>query len=412
MRSSTPAYGRTYELPVPALHGGLVAGAFAWLANDASYFLRVFDATMDDGYLAPLKNTPESGYELFRASAAVGATLSQARARLGQSLTVVLSTSGARARGPVSFDRADTSSGALVVLPGTVVRAGKTGREYVLTEALVFGALDAGPHIGIVEALDVGAAYDCPGPFSRTTTEVVEGAIDTIVQLSTALSTTDSTFVFDPFMRCAQAGDVTGGADGVLDGLAEDAGTARRPNESDDLLRFRIRSLPDTVSPAALRRALAAVFEALRVQTQLAEVGELSFQTCWDAPLAANPLVPEYDPTRFVFDDPRFDRFPWGNRWVDSVEERGAAYAVLPPMPVLADLTGHFDAGDLGSGDRQSSVGVYYPFAWLDDGDDPSGLTPWDGDDYALSATYRAAYDALASARAGGVFVTLELLGE
>ena len=412
MPSSTPLYGRVFNLPEFALNGGPEPAAFRWSANDAGYYLRTFETVMDAAYLEPLRVTPDSGYEIFRGYAATSAELSAVRARLGQGVTVVFATGGARARGDVSFYRADTSAGAVVVKAGTRVRTSTTRREYVLLTDLIFTVADTGPHVGTVEAIEVGAVYNLPAPFNRSTTEVVEGAIDTIAALSTATSSVDPTFVFDPFMRCAQAGAVTGGVDGYLDGLAEDVGTARAAGESDELLRFRIRSLPDTVSPAALRRALASVFESVRVRAELVEVGAFEFQTCWDAPLDADPLVPTYDPTTFVFDDPRYVDFPWRNRWVSSVEERGAVYAVVAPVPVIADYTGHFDAADLGAGDRLSATGFYEPFVWWERDDGAPDGTPLDGDDYALSALYVTAYDALYSARAGGVFVTLEQLGE
>lgn len=160
-------------------------------------------------------------------------------------------------------------------------------------------------------------------------------------------------------------------------------------------------------------RALRSVFEAYGVPFDLIEVHDIRFQTCWDAPLDRSALVPEYDPAVFMFDYPFAAEAPWRNRWLDEVEDRGAAYAVVRPTPCIADYSGHWDAADLGPGDRVSRAGFYEPFVWWADAEDGlSHGTPFDGEDYALRALYAAAYAALQAVRAGGVFVTLELLGE
>lgn len=65
--------------------------------------------------------------------------------------------------------------------------------------------------------------------------------------------------VYDPAISVANVSPTTGGRPAILDQMAEDMGLTRQTGEPDAHLASRMRILPDTVSPAAIQRALSAI---------------------------------------------------------------------------------------------------------------------------------------------------------
>jgi hypothetical protein len=137
---------------------------------------------------------------------------------------------------------------------------------------------------------------------------------------------------------------------------------ARLEAELDSAYRYRLRNLPDTVSPGAIVRLCDAYLDQFGIEYEFVEVWQLDYQTCWDAPspnvgtpsyAASLPTSPVYYDNLFVYDDPVGTRAAWPNpqfrnRWLDEVEYRGAFIVVVDPLDPVYDGTPAGNAAVLG----------------------------------------------------------------
>lgn len=225
------------------------------VASDADpltqvYFLKLFDALLPFDYVYPLKAAANSGYELLAADGAVGARVSTAVARLEDACLTLFAPYGARATGSVTFARPTAAAGAVTVKRGTVVGTAE-GLRFVTDVDLVFGVGVLGPLAVTVTAEVVGYAYNVLGQRTTARGEVLPGEVDTIYSLAT-----DPVYG-DPTFTVAQPADFAGGVDDDLAVLAADRGVPTFAGEPELRLRYRVRALPDTVSPAAVQRIVA-----------------------------------------------------------------------------------------------------------------------------------------------------------
>jgi hypothetical protein len=127
----------------------------------------------------------------------------------------------------------------------------------------------------------------------------------------------------------------------MLDALGSDRGLPRHVGEQDPQYRVRLRSLPDTVSPGAIQRLIQTLFAPYNVTPEFTELWDIRFTTCWDAPVAAIPANANYDPTLFVYDDPRPlppHRDPqFRGRWLDAPTMNGAFVVVVPILQPITE---------------------------------------------------------------------------
>jgi hypothetical protein len=223
---------------------------------DKQYFLDLFDRTYPFAYLFPMKTTPNGGYETFQATAAMAARVSLSLFRLSNDLLSIYAPVGNLAKGTVEFTRPTDAAGAVTILGGTVVSTSVGGRQFTTDANVAFGATDLGPFEVTVTAVASGYTYNVTGPSFAASGEFIPGAIDTIYALHTAPLYGDITF------EVSQVTDTVGGTNQALESIANDRGITRGGTETIESFRLRVRTLPDTVSPGAVRRAVGAIMGA------------------------------------------------------------------------------------------------------------------------------------------------------
>lgn len=218
---------------------------------DQAYFLRLFDLLYPLDYLMPMKVNADAGYEIFQAMAKVGERVSQAVQALETGCVILFASLGSKAKGAVTFARPFLAGGApaVTIQKGTIVRASDGKRDYVTDTDLVFGVGVLSGSVTIT-AVAPGFEYNVRGSLTTAGGEVSPALIDTIWSMQMSPQLGDLTFaVSNPL-------PITGGTAAYLDGLGVDRGVVRRQNEGLLPYRLRVRTLPDTVSPAAIRRTL------------------------------------------------------------------------------------------------------------------------------------------------------------
>lgn len=187
---------------------------------------------------------------------------------------------------------------------GTVVTTSYGGRDYTTDQAITFGIGQLSKIVGVT-AVAASYQYNVPGPIPIANGTVLPGSITTI-----KVPVYTPPYVQTPF-SVAQVTDVCGGNPPTLDQLGQDRGINRKNGESDANYRARIRALPDTVSPGAVKRYLFQVQTPLGVTFDYIETWEITYQTCWNAPSPnagtpsfqpIPPTNPDFDSNLFVYD--------------------------------------------------------------------------------------------------------------
>ena len=250
-------------------------------------------------YIDPIK-AQGPGYEMYQAFAKVFERASLAVGRLECDVFILTAGGGETSTATVTFTRPNAAAGVVVLKAGTIVVTSKGGHQYVLPQDLTLTGTSAGP--ALVRAIAQGFEYDQPGPKTTATGAVLEGEIDTI-----ELPLQDPAYG-DPTVVVAQTTDGVGGMPAMLDALGEDRGIRRQDGEADGPYRERIRALPDTVSPDAIKRLVTRLLSPYTdAPYEFIETFDIKYQTCWDAPSTPIAANPDYDPNLFAYDDPRTD---------------------------------------------------------------------------------------------------------
>lgn len=371
--------------------------------------LDLLERVLSAEYLVPLQD-PGPGYEILQAFAAMYARVSQANETAGQDAQFLTANSGAKATGTVRLSRPSPHPDGIsvTVKAGSVLTTSLGGRDFVTVEDVVFAPADLGPKTVDIEAVSVGYDWNVPGEVTTAAGELLAGDIDTVKVLLEDPDYGDVT------IEVYQIAPTTGGKDAALDGLGADRGLPRLVGEPDDAYRARVRALPDTISPAALKRAIESLLSPYGGSYDFIETFEVTYQTCWDAPNMTFPGSP-YNPNLFVFDDPA-PAYPFQNRWMDENDYRGGVIVVVEPVQPLADagmvyddtamnaaaLVSTISGGSraLGAYDVPGTVGFGYLQGF------------YDGIDIPLQALYKGIFDTLQSIKPAGVSVALELRGQ
>lgn len=388
----------------------------------ADGFLDLLDRLLPSSYLDPLKEVGP-GYEILQAYSKLfercGAAISNADAQA----FFATATGGAKATGTATFTRASTATGIFAIKAGTVLQTGGSGRQFVTTQDATFGAGDLSVNAQIM-AIAPGYEYNVSG-------EKVIGSItlpadiDTIIQLLT-----DPPFADQSITATATA--TTGGRPALLDALGADVNTPRAGlAETDAQYRVRVRSLPDNISPAAVRRSLATIFAQYtpNVDPVFIETWQPSYQTAYDMPAD----LPGALSNTFVYDDPLDSPYPGSgfttrraagffNRWLDDVEAGGTFYVVAPQIPAQRDVGMAYD-------DPSDQAVAPTPSSYVSPGstagqrgisayDVDGSLSPeilqgaYDGFDPAGAQAYLNVYQMLQRIKAAGTVAVLELAGQ
>jgi hypothetical protein len=380
--------------------------------------LDLFARVTSPSWLDPIKSGAGPGYEMLQAYAQVLVRASTAVEHLACGAYILTSFGGRKATVIVRFTRSSALAGQVTVKTGTVITTSKGDRRFVTSRdaILTFGGSNDLFVDVPAEAVASGWQWNVPGQVTAANGEILPGEIDTIVSLDT-----DPPFG-DPTIRVEQIAFADGGQAPMLDGLGDDRGLIRHDGETDDQYKFRIRTLPDTVSPDAMKRSILAYLKQVLINPtfDFIETFELRYQTCWDANQVslvqvATPGSGTFDPNLFCYDDPR-PIVPFRNRWLDETEARGAFIVVLP-LFTLHDIGMAYDDTALtpqdllipGTVNGQRAVNAY---------DVTSALNPailqgsYDGFDFGAAAVNRGLFDLLQSIKPAGVAAIIERQGE
>jgi hypothetical protein len=373
-------------------------------------FLDLFERILPSSYLVPLKNG--DGYALLQAYAAVWERVSLAVGQGEVDLLIGSSHGPSLATVPVSFYRDSAASGAFTLMRGSRVSCSKSGRDFFTKEDAVFGASDLGPVVVEAEAAYPSPDWNVRGARVSAAGELMDGEVDTIVR---ALQ--DPAYA-EPYLKVRQVADAAGGLGAVLDQLGEDRGLPRAPGESDTFYRGRVSLLPDTVSPAAVRRVLehfVRQYPSL-VPYEMIETFQLDYVTCWDAPAEDDPES-GFDTTCFVYDDPRPAGDPFRGRWLSETDYRAAIIVVVPVITYLPtdDLGLAMDDTAMTVAEHLNPAGGRRSVGAMDIPSDLDASMARGAMDGAVSfyearnMVYVSLYDTLADTVAAGTYVALEL---
>lgn len=333
-------------LPAPTVPSGPVQGDCDGILFDQAHFLGMFDRTFPPSYIQPMKDYPNSGYEIFQSFAKVGERVSEAIEHLECGSFIIFAQGGAYATGNVQFSRLTDTAGAVTIKAGSIVTTSSGGRDFLVMQDLPFSATDFGPFNCPVRAVAFGWEWNVPGQRVTAGGETIPGEIDTIKLLVEDPPYGDRTFLV------SQKDPMSDGRAPMLDGLGADRGIRRLGGEPDPAYALRLRTLPDTVSPNAILRYLHARIDPLKLPApdfEFIETWDIRYQTSWDAPSPNSgtptydqgvpPTNPDYDSNLFSFDDQRAGTTPtFKDRWLDDQEYRGAFIVTLP-------ITQFYDVG-------------------------------------------------------------------
>lgn len=296
--------------------------------KDQAYFLSVADHTLDPDYVNGLQ--AGEGYEILQAQAKIFARVSEAVRRNADGMLVAYAKGGSLAEGTVEFYRTGTGGGAFSVLPGTIVRA-SGGRYFRVLESATFTSLDLGPHAVRVRSVFQDYRSNTMGQVVTGAGHTITGEIDSIEVLI------EDPPLQEPNVRVRQITDLAGGRTPALDLLALQEGLSRRPGETDESLAYRIRNLPDNLTPAAIERQVQALVEPYGLRYEFIETWDPSFQTAYDLETG--------DPHSnvFTYDDKRDRYFRAINWYADSIEQWGTFYVNVGKCQPILDFGGMYD---------------------------------------------------------------------
>ena len=385
--------------PIAAPAAGSDSGA---IAHDQAYYLTVAEKLVDPEYLAGMKLGAGAGYELFQSFAKTSERASLAVQRMEIGSLMSYAQGGARATGTVELYRETALHGAVVVKAGSVVASGN--RMFFLMDDCVFAVGDVGPHTVRISSLFQGYAYNLPGRVTLASGEIIDGDISTVRQL------VEDPPYGDPTIKVRQLAPTLGGRDPALDMLGLERGIKRSNAETDDHYRLRMRSLPDNITPAAVKRLAKNYLSKYRAGFEFIETTDPSYCGSYDTPRTS--------PNVFVYDDPR-PTTPFRNRWVDEIEQFHTFIVVAGKIQCIADVGGMYDDANLGAADVGSplSGGRRCVTAFDHDRSDAGVIAShyltdcYDGRDYELDSVYAGLHKQLQDIKAGGISAILERAG-
>jgi hypothetical protein len=220
--------------------------------------------------------------------------------------------------------------GGFFVKKGTVCRTSASARSFILRDDVQFQATDLTKQ-GVVDAAAPGFEYNVPGPFTTADGTVLPGEIDRIpIPILDPL-------LAEPSIEVRQVADTTGGQPPVLDQIGIDRNIPRLPSENDESFKGRIRQLPDTVSPDALKRQLDAIFLVLGLEYELIETWQNKYNVGYDCPGGTPDHYAQgyAEPTFLAYDDTRTEHFQ--GRWMDENDSMGGLVLVVPDVGAWAE---------------------------------------------------------------------------
>lgn len=372
------------------------------------YLVDIIRKTLPADYIEGLEQG--GGWEAFLALAEEGARVSLAISRFDCGTYISWAEPGAKATGQVLLYRPTFTRGAGTVKAGTLVATskGQVVRFRTLRD-VPFGPTDLGPFMVPIEAEYPGYEYIVGGEVVTAAGEVLPGQIDSIPIL------VEEPEYFDPTIQVRQIADTEFGSAELLEQQGIDRNITRLPGEDLEHFRGRIKQIPDSVSPAGLNRTINLYLKAIGplLSGAIIETWPVSFQTCYDGPTKPQG---QYDPTCFVYDDPR-PVPPYRNRWLSGDGAQGGEFVVLVPLlPCLEDQGFCLDDPAMDS-PQHTTPAVYVGRRGFSAWDLPDTLPPeigptcLDGYDTTGRAAYGGLYQLMNQLRAAGVRMEMVLIG-
>lgn len=372
------------------------------------HFLDLFDRIYPVDYIEALKS-PGPGYEVLQAYAQVFTRVSLAIARLDCGAHILSSYGPAVVIATLQLARDPSVAASLAfsvtVKKGTVFLASKSGRRFTMQQDQTFAHGDAGPHDVLATAVEPAWEYNLQGTVVTPNGLVLPGEIDTIDTLITDPPFSDISFMV------SQRDSTYGGQPGMLDALGHDRGIERNSGEADGPYKARVRRLPDTVSPGAIRRAVTAALAPFGATFDFIETFDPKYQTAYDVTSAMAGLI---DTNLFVYDDPRPAYPPFRNRWLGEEDFRAAFIIVVPNLAAINDEGMAYDdtAENVHDLISPSTGGTRAMSAYDVDATMPVPQGFYDGFDLAKQAVYKGLADLLDAIKAAGVNAIIELQGQ
>lgn len=358
------------------------------MSKTQAYYLRVIDRSYPADYLEPIKQQPNSGYELFQAAAKLAERVSLALDRLLTNSFLMYAVDGAYSTGSVLVSHTVGAVGYdYSILAGSKFKTAD-GKVYVSTADVVIPDASAGPFTVPLRSVAQGWEYDVPGEVTINGV-TLPGEITQVKKLVTSVPVIDQT------VTVRQPAPFTGGAFPALDLHGRDVGIPRRPHESSPVYKQRIVDAPDTVSlPAITRGLLNILVTEGYATTKIREVGTWELQGVYYDAGSSGDAVP--DPARnYAYDmDPTARSEDLFKILLSYAEMRGFLLVDVPPIGT-ADFGMAFDATDMANA---------YDTIALD-----ASAAAYDGFPVAASGLYHAIWSTLEEKRAGGVFFDLYL---
>jgi hypothetical protein len=315
-------------------------------AFDQQHFLDLIDRLFPEQYLRPLKLNPDAGYEIFQAQGAVAESLSAALHEVECGLVMLYAGGPQYATVAVQLYRENSNAGAVTVLANTLLSTSVGGRQFELTADVVFGPTTL-QVIGYARAVAPGSEYNVRGERTTAGGEVLPGEINTIDVALQAPS------YGDPTIKVKQEVDAAGGYADWLAGHGANRGLTQADGESEDAFRLRMRTLPDTVTPAAMQRVVGRILDPLGVPWQFVETFDLAYMTCWDAPSPnagtptyqpVLPTDPDYNSNLFYWNEsPQVVLLPYRNRWLSQDDYTGGFIVEVDRDVTVEDYGFAFD---------------------------------------------------------------------
>lgn len=334
--------------------------------------LSVLDRVLPEEYLGPLKD-PGPGYEIFQAWAKALERVSLAVGRTELSLLIIDSQGGSLAEADVEFFRTSDAAGAFTVKAGTACRTSATNRTFSLLGDVAFGPTDL-VAAGRVRAVAPGAEYNVLGPATTADGTPLAGEIDSIV-----IPLLDPVFA-EPTIQVRQTSAASGGAAAVLDQHGLDRNIPRTVGEPDSIYKGRIRQLPDTISPDALKRQLDALFLPIGLSYTILETWRNEYQVCYDAPdtVVVHPTLGTFDPTTFQMDPIPTSLFR--GRLLDERDHMGGLVVVVPETGPWSERSMAFDdPGTVGPSSKFAVASTLAALSYTSGAPEPitTTMTPW-----------------------------------
>lgn len=364
--------------------------------------LDVVDRQIPDSYLEPIKEVGP-GYEVWHGMAKIGERCSVAVANFERDIYILTSAGGVLATVEATFYRPSFVAGAGVMLAGTLVRASRGGQVFRTVVDAAFGPTDL-EVVALAIAVGYGYEWNIQGPFVDPDGATWPGELDTIdlpLQNPVFWDTTIQ-------VRNDNAADGLGRPQ-TLDILGAERALGRLPSEDDTNYSIRIRQLPDTVSPAAIRRQLTNFFRRFPgITWSLIETWQHEYQECYDAPDLGPTAVENFDKDLFCYDDPRAAT-PIRNRYLGNADYMGAFIVEVSNPPAILDYGIAYDdpaADDVGPPSSLATralpaFDVAEPLA-------PPALAPaYDGVDFGIDRLFSELFNLLDEIKAAGVFVVI-----